>query len=161
MSKFKIQPIDKHIVDTVRQTMTDQYGHSLNVAVAPNTTGLGHCRSCLKEFNPGDERILFSYKPSEAGNPYDEIGPVFIHKNECEHYSDTNEFPKEVKKRRIPKPFVLRGYDKQGNMSGTEIVQNGEETENTIDKLFSHPEIDYLQIRNVGAGCFIAKVVRD
>ena len=46
-------------------------------------------RVSLKPFVPGkDTRLLFSHSPFTIDNPYNQRGPVFIHKKEVEAYKD-------------------------------------------------------------------------
>lgn len=77
-------PIPKNYIDTIRNSMQDGFGHAVEVSFA-GETGYGPCRCRLKQFQPGEKRLLFSYAPVNAANPYDEVGPVYIHKD-CSTY---------------------------------------------------------------------------
>jgi hypothetical protein len=111
MMNYSYLPIPKSYIDRIRENMIDDFGHAVEISIA-GETGYGPCRCCLKQFKPGEKRLLFSYAPVKGDNPYNEIGPVYIHED-CTPYSETNRFPEEVKKGRLPIHLVLRCYNNQ------------------------------------------------
>ena len=116
----------------------------------------GPCRSCLTVFRPGEGRLLFSYAPNEYDHPYNEVGPIYIHEQECQPYADYDEFPRELRTRR---PLALRCYADDGNLVGGELV--GERpVEEVIESLFADGEVKYLHARTATVGCFIARIER-
>lgn len=158
MANFKIFPIAKELVDSVRLDLKDDFGQQAEVHVA-GETGYGPCRSCLRQFKPGEKRILFSYAPLPSMTPYNEVGPIYIHLDHCEHYSDNYQFPQEVKAGRISIPLSLRGYNNERRMIDSVMVGN-REVEMVIASLFQNPETDVIQVRNAEAGCYIARITR-
>jgi hypothetical protein len=91
MAGFRVLPIDPALTEAVRNTLkSPQYGHPAHVERA---TGYGPCRACLKQFQTGKEdRILFTYNPFAGLDAYPSPGPVFIHAESCESYSDPEKF---------------------------------------------------------------------
>ncbi len=155
MPGFQIFPIADGVVQRIRKTRTDELGHKLAVSLATENDS-GPCRSCLTVFKPGEARLLFSYAPNPHNHPYNEIGPVYIHENNCEPYKDHDDFPPELRTRR---PLVLRCYDADGMMVGGELVGQ-RPIEEVIRSLFDDPNVKYLHARTATVGCFVARVER-
>ncbi|MEO6393920.1 MAG: DUF1203 domain-containing protein [Pyrinomonadaceae bacterium] len=158
MSKFRVRPIKPEIAQAIRETMLDEAGHQLVISIATEN-GYGPCRSCLKQFTAGEQRILFTYRPNPVDHPYDESGPVIIHAEPCEPYQTTETFPPEVENGRIKFPLVFRTYDAQGRMIGGQ-PQNGEPASAVIETLFQNDQVAVVQVRNGLVGCFVAQIDR-
>ena len=139
--------------------MQDDFGHEVEASIA-GETGYGPCRCCLKQFRPGEKRLLFSYAPVGADHPYNEVGPVYIHED-CTAYHEINKFPEQVKNGRLPIHLVLRCYNKDKRMVHARFVKDNNEAEDTIAVLFANPETEFIHIRNATYQCFIAEVRRD
>jgi Protein of unknown function (DUF1203) len=155
MSNFKVFPIPDSVVSNIREKRFDDFGHQLSVSIATEND-TGPCRSCLTVFRPGEGRLLFSYAPNQCDHPYNEVGPIYIHENECRAYAKFQEFPSELRTRR---PLVLRCYADNGEMVGGELV--GERpVEDVIKTLFSDPDVSYLHARTATVGCYIARIER-
>lgn len=152
-------PIQQSYADKLRLTMKDDFGHPLEVSVA-GATGYGPCRCCLKQFNPGEKRLLFSYAPVGANHPYNEVGPVYIHE-QCMAYAPDSGFPADVKNGRLHISLVLRCYDTNRRMIMARFVKDNNEVENIIASLFADPAIHFIHIRNAVYQCFIAEARRD
>ena len=155
MSTFKVFPIPESVARRIRETRVDDFGHQLSTSVATEND-TGPCRSCLTVFVPGDRRLLFSYAPNPCDHPYNEIGPVYIHENQCVSYTDHACFPPELRTRR---PIVLRCYDEDSNLVGGELVGD-RAVEDVIANLFDSREVDYLHARTATVGCYIARIER-
>lgn len=152
-------PIRQEYIDRLRTTRVDDFGHAVEASIA-GETGYGPCRCCLKQFQPGEKRLLFSYAPVGSDNPYDEVGPVFIHED-CLAYNQNHLFPEEVKKGRLPIHLVLRCYNKQRRMVLARFIKDNDTVETQIAGLFSDPGIEFIHLRNATYQCFIAEVRRD
>ena len=151
-------PIPRSIVEKIRIERRDDFGHEVRVSMA-GETGYGPCRCCLRQFQPGEKRLLFSYAPVGGDNPYDEVGPVYIHEA-CAAYDQPNRFPAEVKSGRLPIRLVLRSYNADREMIAAQFVRNNEEVEEVLRKIFQHPEVSFVHVRNATFQCFIAAVRR-
>ena len=147
--------IPQSYADRIRNTMKDDFGNKVELSVA-GETGYGPCRCCLKQFQPGEKRLLFTYAPVNADNPYNETGPVYIHEN-CSSYADPDVFPPEVKQGRLPIHLVLRSYNNDRRMIDARFVKNNDEVEMTIETLLSNGDIAFIHIRNATYQCFIAE----
>src|SRR6476620_9483148 len=120
MNHYRFQGIPESLADATRATMqSPQYGHPAHVEVA---TGYGPCRSCLNTFVEGQEkRILFTYDPFRNLDPYPSPGPVFIHEQPRQSFSDEAEFPAEL--RRIP--LVLEAFGENRTLISEERFRDG------------------------------------
>jgi Protein of unknown function (DUF1203) len=157
--KFKYLSIPQAYNDKIRNTRKDDFDHEVEVSIA-GEAGYGPCRCCLKQFKTGEKRLLFSYAPVVAGNPYNEVGPVYIHED-CSAYNETFKFPEEVKNGNQPIYLVLRCYNNQRRMILACFLKDNAEAETTIASLFADPQIEFIHIRNATYQCFIAEVRRD
>lgn len=145
--------------DKIRKTMMDDHGHRVETSIA-GPTGFGPCRCCLKQFNPGEKRLLLSYAPVGADHAYNEIGPIFIHED-CSAYQETQSFPSEVKNGRLPIHLVLRCYNKDRRIVISRFIKDNNDIENAIITLFTDPTIEFIHIRNATDQCYIAEARRD
>lgn len=154
MPAFIVKPIDPSISDHVRQSLhSPQYGHPVQAELA---TGYGPCRSCLNVFRTGEERrILFSYDPFAGLDSYPSPGPIFIHEIPCSPYQTTSAFPPALRHL----PLTLEGYGDGRWLIARERPSEGE-IELAIERIFAHPAVRYIHVRNTEAGCFMALVER-
>lgn len=150
---YKIVPIPSEIARNVRENMRSaQYGHP---AFADVAKGYGPCRVCLKTFRKGaEERILFTYNAFENLSELPLPSPVYIHKDECEAFDKTG-FPPEL----IDLPLLFEGFGEQSELVKREAVEK-ENIEMQIAEIFALESVNYINIRNSEAGCFVARIER-
>lgn len=151
---LRILPLDATLADLVRHELkSPQYGHPATVERAK---GCGPCRQCLHTFRTGEEdRILFTYNPVRPEEGLPDPGPVFIHKDPCAAF-DGAALPEDL----LAIPLFLEGYGQASWLVRRERVEGGD-LEAAATRLFADTAIDYAQLRNAEAGCFIARVERD
>jgi len=154
MTGFRTVPVDPAICDQVRSTLkSPQYGHPAHVEPA---AGYGPCRACLKQFRVGqEERILFTYNPFAGLDAYPSPGPIFIHADACESFSQVEKFPDELRNL----PLTLEAYGDDRQILGRERP-NADQIEAAIQRCFEISAVRYIHVRNTEAGCFIARVER-
>jgi hypothetical protein len=154
VTDFRIVAIPEELADHVRSHGEDPvYRHPAHTEPA---TGYGPCRHCLQPFEAaGEERMLFthdSFLGAEEGLP--QPGPVFIHADGCERYAGA-EFPPALHFL----PVTVEGYASGGSLRRQERV-GGHEVDGVVADLLSDDGIDYVQLRNTEAGCYVARAVR-
>lgn len=118
-------------------------------------------RCCLRKSEPGDRVALVSYAPllrwaaDEGIDPgaYLELGPVFIHSDECHGLADG--YPNELHAAHR----VFRAYDHQGRIRGGVMVEPGG-GEAAAKDWFADPEVCVIHARAVEFGCFMFEVRR-
>ncbi|HEU5164033.1 MAG TPA: DUF1203 domain-containing protein [Chitinophagaceae bacterium] len=158
MKQFKIVPLSREYANKIKENNKDDFGHEVIEQLA---TGKGPCRVSLKPFNVGEDvRVLISHSPFAIDNAFNQPGPVFIHKNDVEAYSDIHRFPPEIKANKESFPLTLIGYTKEQMMVHTQSVGD-DDVDLLIPKIFEErPDIEYLHARNAEASCFICKIER-
>jgi Protein of unknown function (DUF1203) len=151
-SNFRIVPLATEVAEAARRAAAvGAKDHAILTAESPN----GYpCRHCLRWAQLGERVILFPYAAIPAGRPYSESGPIFVHAENCERYSETNKYPDDFRQGR-----VLRAYNKNRDMIDAEVV-NGSEPEVVIEKLLQNPETAFVHARSVTRGCYTFQVER-
>jgi len=151
-STFRILPLPTEIAEAARHAV--EAGASDHAIVSADSPGSSPCRHCLRWAQPGERVILFPYAAIPSGHPYSETGPIFVHADQCQRYSATNEYPADFRNGR-----VFRAYDSKYNIIEAEIV-NGSEPEVVIESLFQNPDTAFVDVRSVTHGCFTFRVQR-
>jgi Protein of unknown function (DUF1203) len=151
-SIFRVVPLATEVADAARRAVnTSASDHALLTADSPRNCP---CRHCLSWAQPGERVILFPFAAIPPGHPYCEMGPIFVHAEKCERYSETHEYPTDFRNGR-----VFRGYDAKYNIIQAEVL-NGREPELLIQEFFENPEIAFLDVRSVTHGCFTFRIQR-
>ena len=151
-SGFRIIPVSSEIADAARRAVkAGAADHALITVDSPESSP---CRHCLRWAQPGERVILFPYTAIPSGHPYSETGPIFVHANDCQRYSSTNEYPADFRDGR-----VLRAYDSNHNIIDAQVA-NGSEPEVVIESLFQNADTAFVDVRSVTRGCFTFRVQR-
>jgi hypothetical protein len=146
-------PIDGEVVRQVRETLRDGEGNALHVRVSEDDGS--PCRACLRLTPRGTRLILFAHRPSQAGGPYAETGPVFVHADPCEAYREAQTFPVDFR----PRTLVFRAYDAAGEIADATLAR-GEDAERVLGTLFALGDVARVDVRNPAWGCYDFSVVR-
>jgi hypothetical protein len=158
MGNFRIVPLSKEYARRIRKELRDDFGHEV---VEQFATGYGPCRVSLKPFRPGiDKRLLFSHSPFNIDNAFNQPGPVFIHADDVDEYSEVDRFPRQLKADNKNFPLTLIGYNRVQQMTYSRMVGD-DDVDELIEHIFEgHADVEYLHARNAEAGCFICKIER-
>src|SRR5258705_12242183 len=151
-SSFKIVPLPTEIADAARRVVNA--GAADHALVTVDSPGNSPCRHCLRWAQPGESVILFPYAAISSGHPYSETGPIFVHANECQRYSATNEYPADFRNGR-----VFRAYDSNYNIIKAQVI-DASEPEVVIESLFQNPHTEFVDGRSITRGCFTFRVQR-
>jgi hypothetical protein len=151
-SRFQIIPLSTEIADTARRAVNE--GATDHALITVDSSESSPCRHCLHWAQPGERVILFPYAAIPSGKPYSETGPIFVHADDCQRYSATNEYPADFRNGR-----VFRAYDSKYNIVDAQVV-NGNEPEAVIETLFQNPDTAFVDVRSVTHGCFTFRVQR-
>ena len=151
-SLFRIVPLPTEIAEAARHTgKAGAADHAIMVAHLPHAYP---CRHCLRWAQSGEQVILFPYAAIPSGHPYSETGPIFVHADECQRYSATNEYPADFRHGR-----VFRAYDSNFKIIDAQVV-NGSEPEGMIESLFQNRDTAFVDVRSVTRGCFTFRIKR-
>jgi hypothetical protein len=109
-------------------------------------------RCCLRLPAPGEQISLISYAAFTEPGPWREVGPVFIHAEECTGYPASDQLPPALR----TGPRVLRPYDQSGAMAYDHIamVDEGADVEPYLRKILAQPEVAVVHVRAAAAQCF-------
>ena len=151
-SGYHIILLPTEIADAARRAV--KAGAADHALITVNSPGSSPCRHCLRWAQPGERVVLFPYTAIPSGHPYSETGPIFVHANDCQRYSATNEYPVDFCNGR-----VFRAYDSNFNIIDAEVV-NGSEPEFVIEDLFQNRDPAFVDVRSVTHGCFTFRVLR-
>jgi hypothetical protein len=151
---FRVAAIPTKVADLVRSTMRSSgYGHPAHAELA---TGYGPCRHCLRDFQIGKERrILFTYDPFYGLEPLPLPGPVFIHAEPCERFSESGGFPEDIRSHRLT--FVAYGA---GRRLLSEVYVDNRDVGPIIAESFARTDVTYLHVRDTEAGCYDFRIDR-
>lgn len=154
MSSIRIVAIPTEVAEAVRANLkAPVYGFPAHAELA---TDDAPCRHCLRTFAAGkDRRILFTYDRFSGVEHLPQPGPVYIHADSCPRYDESAGFPEELR----GSPRTLEGYARGRRLIAQEYVTGGK-FEPAIEELFSHSEVDYLQVNSTTAGCFTFRIER-
>lgn len=118
--------------------------------------GANPCRHCLGLIADGEPKLVLSYRPFDAAQPYAETGPIFLHARACEAY----------RSRRLPawfahlSPALIRGYGHDDWIRyDTGAVVAGTELGDRCQQILADPEVAYVHIRSK-FNCFQCRVDR-
>jgi hypothetical protein len=153
---FRVAALPAPDLARIRATGSDDFGHAVRVSVVDEESGTP-LRCCLREAHIGERVALISWRPlREAPDSlYAEVGPVFVHADECPGYHDEGSYPEGFRHR----VQVLRSYSSTGDMLDA-VVTEGAVAEEAIAGLFANPEAAVVHSRNVKAGCYMFAVYR-
>ena len=152
ISSFHVVPIPTEIAQAARRAVNA--GAADHLLVTVDSPGSSPCRHCLQWAQPGERVILFPYAAIPAGYPYSETGPIFVHAEDCQQYSETNKYPAEFRNGR-----VFRAYDSNYTIIDAQVM-DGREPELVIERLFENPATAFVDVRSVTHGCFTFRVLR-
>jgi hypothetical protein len=159
---YEIHAIDSEALRELRSR--DDAGRPPRLLV--DESGGNPLRCCLGRSVPGEPLALVSYAPlrrwaartGASPGPYDEVGPVFVHVNDCGGYAG-GLFPEGVRgARRVLRAYaadgrILRGQYVEADPAGTDI-------EAELDLLYADPQVAAVHVRAVEFGCFLMETAR-
>ena len=106
----------------------------------------------------GERVALISWRPLHEApdSVYAEVGPVFVHADDCPGYQQAGSYPEGFRHR----AQVLRSYSAGGDMLDA-VTTEGAVAEAAIEALFTNPDAVVVHSRNVTAGCYMFAMYND
>jgi Protein of unknown function (DUF1203) len=151
-TRFTVRALPEEIAAHVREHGRDPvWGHA---TVTEPATGFGPCRLCLHTFREGELRTLFTHDTFAGVADFPQPGPVYIHADGCHRY-DGYGFPPDLRDLELTFEGVAAGP----RVVALERTEGGD-VESVIVRLFDLPEVEFVNVRNTEAGCFVARVDR-
>ena len=153
MQNVRIVAIATEIAEQVRSSLkAPVYGFPAHLEVAQDNAP---CRHCLRTIAAKERRILFTYDRFTGKETLPQPGPVYIHADSCQRYSEAGGFPEELRN----SPRTIEAYAPGRKLKAQEYVADGR-YEPVIEKLLADRDVDYLQIHSTTAGCFTFRIER-
>ena len=116
------------------------------------------CRHCLSDVEAGAPFLILAHRPFPTVQPYAEIGPIFLHAEPCDRYSDDAAMPPMMRR---TERFLLRGYGTDDRIVyGTGAVVPTTNLASTASVLLERSEIAYLHVRSASNNCFQCRIDR-
>ncbi len=154
MNQFVVVTISTEVAQYVRTNRKSPvYGFPAHKEIA---AGRAPCRHCLQLIHVQEEELLlFIYDPfREVGAP-PMPGPVYIHAQECDRHKGEHSFPAVYQGRLL----TFDAHSEEGELLKTTFLKGGAEEE-TANRLFAIPEVQYIHVRSTEAGCFLFRLER-
>ena len=154
MQSIRVVAIPTEVAEEVRATLcAPVYGFPAHVEPSADAAP---CRHCLRLIAPGDtRRILFTYDRFSGVESLPQPGPVYIHADSCVRHAEDAGFPEELRN----SPRTLEAYARGRHLIAREYVTDGK-YERAIERLFAHPDTDYVQVNSTTAGCYTFRIER-
>jgi Protein of unknown function (DUF1203) len=151
-TRYSVRALPQEVADHVREHGRDPiWGHA---AVTAPATGFGPCRLCLRTFREGELRTLFTHDTYTGVAPFPQPGPVYIHADGCSRYEDEG-FPPDL----APLDLTFEAVADGPRVTALERA-TGADADEVLARLLDFREVDYVNVRNTEAGCFVARVER-
>lgn len=116
------------------------------------------CRHCLDDIAEGAPMLVLAHRPFPAPQPYAELGPIFLHAEDCPRYAETAAVPAMFLRREA---ILLRGYGADDRIVyGTGRVIPTGEIAPLARHLFQRPEIAYIHLRSASNNCYQCRIER-
>ena len=113
------------------------------------------CRVSLQDAAPGESLVLVPFIHQPADSPYRASGPIFVREAARQAALGVNDVPEQLRLRLLS----LRGYDSKALMVESDVV-DGRELEGVVERLFCHPEIQYVHVHFARPGCYACRIDR-
>lgn len=150
--RFSVSPLPTDVATRIRARLVDDFGNHL----VARPSDPAPCRHCLRITRPGEELIVFAYQPFTSGGPYAEVGPIFVHAENCPAYADRDKFPADF----INRVLTMRAYNAQGTIETAALSEAGK-PEATIERLLSNERVSFIHVRNPAWGCYDFRIDRE
>ncbi|WP_157180862.1 DUF1203 domain-containing protein [Actinopolymorpha alba] len=156
---LRIVPVPAATLRRLREQGYDDFG--IPWTVVPGAPGRP-VRCCLRRTTPDERVVLISYAPvhhaafTDRTAPYNEVGPIFVHAEECEGYVEDGGFPSAWREA----PQVLRAYAPDGEILDGVLTQPDEDRLAIAADLLREPGVAFVHSRCVGPGCFAFEIRR-
>ena len=153
---MRFTPLDPDTVAAARRGDPDANGLPPERATSP---GAGHpCRCCLRGIEQGEPMLVLAARPFASLHPYAELGPIFLHAEECEPWDGSGPPPVLA----TSPDYLLKGYDAAERIVyGTGSIVPADEVTARADALLSNGGIAFVDVRSARNNCWLARAIRE
>lgn len=125
----------------------------------PRTSDGGdQLRCCLRLSEPGERMLLVAHAPLPVHCPWREVGPVWVHADQCPGPDRGDRLPGWLDETRL----VLRAYTRAGAMAydHNRVHEPGGDVNAAVADILGHDDVAEVHVRNWLAQCFVCRVTR-
>lgn len=142
------------IADAYRRGAPDANGQAPERRIA-DTSGLP-CRYCLGDVAEGDAYLTVGHRPFSNVQPFAEVGPIFLHADDCQRYPEISDAPAAFLERT---QMMMRGYnDAQRIVYGTGAIVPTQLLVSAASAILENPEVSFIHVRSASNGCFQCRI---
>ena len=148
-------PLEPSAVSDARRGLPDANGMPPERDVSD---GPGHpCRCCLRNIDAGEAMLVLAARPFAALHPYAELGPIFLHADECAPWVDDGLPPALT----TSPDYLLKGYDASERIVyGTGGIVPAGDVAARAGALLADDRIAFVDVRSARNNCWQARAVR-
>lgn len=134
----------------------DYYGQIPEQAVSD---GAGTpCRHCLSDTPEGDRMLILSHRPFLDDQPYAEVGPIFLCRDNCVRFEASENLPPILS---TSPDYLIKGYGADDRIVyGTGQIIAPDNMVNACESIFEDPDVAYIHVRSARNNCYQCKVTR-
>lgn len=156
MTSLRYLALESETVESLRNGGRDDNGQAPERQVSDG--GGNPCRHCLEDMPEGETYLIVGHRPFPTPQPYAEVGPLFVHAEECPRYRESAGLPGYLKSRDA---VIVRGYGQDDRIVyGTGKVVPPAEVESSAASIFDDPKIAYIHVRSASNNCFQFRIER-
>lgn len=152
---FQIRPLDPEpfqaLFDQPDEILAKQGAIRMRADISPGYP----CRVSLVDAPVGSSMLLLNHEHLSLASPYRARHAIFVREHAVPYFPASGEIPDVIASRLM----AVRAYDADGMMRDAEIAE-GVDLVPIIDRMFTDPQISFLQLHNARRGCFSAQVER-
>jgi hypothetical protein len=154
-TSFRIVGIDAAGLTVLRAAGRDVLGNSWQAHAAQGWEPL---RCCLTVAEPRAPIALISYSPSPRRSAWSEVGPVFVHDQECDGFTWTGSIPAHLRfRRQVLRPYHLGGAI---NYDQIRLLHEDQDLAAALPDVVGRDDVAWVDIRSAEAQCWSCTAVR-
>jgi hypothetical protein len=117
------------------------------------------CRHCQRDVAKGEPYLILAHRPFPEVQPYAEVGPIFLHADECERYPSTGDTPAMFLKN--GRRYLLKGYRADDRIYyGTGEIVEAKDVARAAAAILERPDAAYVHVRSALNNCFQCRIDR-
>lgn len=154
MTDIQFTALDTNLVNAWRAGAPDANGQPAERKVSDGN-GVP-CRHCLRQVAAGEPYLVLAHRPFPSAQPYAEVGPIFVHANDCPRGGGVD-LPEMFASPR----YIVRGYGTDDRIVyGTGGVVGTESIAARSAELLARGDIVYVHTRSAANNCFHCRIER-
>ncbi len=154
--QIEFKALESEIVEGFRNGGLDANGQAPERHISDGS-GLP-CRHCLEDIEAGQPYLILALRPFPDLHPYAELGPIFLHGEECPRFQGKTALPDVLA---VRESALIKGYwsDNRIKYGTGRIVDTGEIAANAA-AIFTDPDVAYIHVRSTQNNCYTCRIDR-